>query len=903
VSLESDDDGDDELGAEVQNISADTETKPKKKKKNKKKKLSAEEQAKAAEEALLMELAQEDAERHKQEQEANKKSAKKKKKKERERQLKKEQEEKRLAEEKAKEEQRQKEQEAREAAEKAERERIAAARKKEELELRKKQEEAIRTQQQEEERRKKQEEKEAEKKKSTQRQKEPGKISKNGQIVQGKNKGEKGAWNAPKGQQPSSVKVLPKLASTPVKAGAPGGPKPANAVKKRGWESLPSSKPEPSAANSASASNGTNPRSPSLAPSGSAKEPVAALRPVQGRPNESATVTVNATEPANSSAAPSGSRTPIGKPARSPESKSSVSKSSSPATVTTANTISSPVHNSMEMEHPAVSIFRREKVSELLHRCSIAQLSSDPLGFVDESIIRNVLYRWVIRAAHERSEYIDFLIPSWSDLEKLTTFFQRQFISETRKGMGSSSMLSMESLKDAGTAMANLCFGLAKTVSGFRQQLQQQLPAGWNDVNVGMTASEITQHLSNGSVVIDWAKQTQIYLPTLVFSKLRERHQGQQSRLLSAIFVSKVCYDTILLLTGETSMDYRLLPATKSKVSLQLSVSAEIWSDPFSTLSGNEFWGQFAETDIVFGGSRPFGSLDGNDDLLLRQGGSVVVVTPPDNMLTSRYIQRMIEILQNGKAVPLSFAVFIRSDCLVDRSPAPSLNDLYTLEPRLRDAMEFICRVESLQEGRHCYFSERLGAPTVSTSGSLFLLLQNSLGRNHFALSDVAVAEILGSMKPDFSRANESTMGTPLAYNPEMHSTNTQQVFIPQTGYLEPSTGLPPSPMPHQPSVATDFGTIGRSASMPNSFATDPSPAAARRPGPRRGRLFDLVDDGEEDNMNDVVSGMLGTLNVDLFQNSAVQDVDIEAISLMGIGGSPGPNALQPRSTSQGRFG
>jgi hypothetical protein len=70
--------------------------------------------------------------------------------------------------------------------------------------------------------------------------------------------------------------------------------------------------------------------------------------------------------------------------------------------------------------------------------------------------------------------------------------------------------------------------------------------------------------------------------------------------------------------------------------------------------------------------------------------------------------------------------------------------------------------------------------------------------------------------------------------------------------------------------------------------------------------VFDLVDDGEEDNMNDVdvVSGMLENLNMDLFQNPAgqnSQDIDIEAISLMGIGGPP-PGGLHPRNTL-GRFG
>ena len=132
-------------------------------------------------------------------------------------------------------------------------------------------------------------------------------------------------------------------------------------------------------------------------------------------------------------------------------------------------------------------------------------------------------------------------------------------------------------------------------------------------------------------------------------------------------------------------------------------------------------------------------------------------------------------------------------------------------------------------------------------------------------------------------------------------------MFMPQNAYPEPPAAIPASPMAHQPVVSTDVGAIGQSAPpMPDSFGPTTSPGGQRRTGPRRGRLFDLVDDdgGEEDNLNDVVSGMLGTLNVDLFQNSGVQDVDIEAISLMGIGGSAAPsNNLQPRSSSRHHFG
>jgi hypothetical protein len=271
-------------------------------------------------------------------------------------------------------------------------------------------------------------------------------------------------------------------------------------------------------------------------------------------------------------------------------------------------------------------------------------------------------------------------------------------------------------------------------------------------------------------------------------------------------------------------------------------------------------------------------------------------------MLASRYLRHIFDILHAGAAVPLSFAVFLHSECMVDRKASVSINDVYSLEPRLREGMEFVSRVECLPEGGHCYFSERIGAPTTSMSSSLFVMLQNSLGKAQFPLSDHSAAEILGSMKSEQSVANKPTLGSPLAYGTDMNISNDHN-FLAQNSYLQPTSSLPHSPMPHQPPVAASFGTIGRSATAPNSFGTQhSSPGGARRTGGRRGRLFDLVDDGEEDNINDVVSGMLGTLNVDLFQNSGVQDVDIEAISLMGIGGSTAPNALQPRSTSRDHF-
>ena len=60
-----------------------------------------------------------------------------------------------------------------------------------------------------------------------------------------------------------------------------------------------------------------------------------------------------------------------------------------------------------------------------------------------------------------------------------------------------------------------------------------------------------------------------------------------------------------------------------------------------------------------------------------------------------------------------------------------------------------------------------------------------------------------------------------------------------------------------------------------------------------RGRLFELVGEGEaeEDQGMSILPGMLDSLNVNMFGGSSTSDeVDIEAISLMGIGLNGGMN-------------
>mmetsp|Transcript_23283 Transcript_23283/g.64584 ORF Transcript_23283/g.64584 Transcript_23283/m.64584 type:complete len:1709 (-) Transcript_23283:1446-6572(-) len=851
-------------------------TKAKSNRKKKKKKNTAEQQARAAEEALLLELEQEDAERHKLEQDANKKSAKKRKKKERERQLKKEQEERRKAEEKEEEERRKRIQDARDAAEREERERLAAAQRKEEEENRKKQEKAIRQQQQKEREQRKKLRKEEEERKKNLQQKE--RIAKNESSKNGASNGSQ-KHNEGEGQNQFPSTSLQKNAVTTKTNVVNGG-------NKRGWESLPvkSAKSIPS---KPILNDG-----PKVKIQQASKQVSDAPRNFTENIIEDVNVIGNRVEPATSFVANHKQVRPL-------ESNTANTGTYLSAEIS-SNMVSNSIHiAAVRIEPPAVSIFRREKISELLHRFSTAKSTSDPLGSVDLMVVKKVLFRWIMRAAHESSGYIDFIVPSWDDADKLATFFQRQFISETRKFFRNTNRsISMESLKEAGTATAHLCLSLANDVADFHRRFVDQLPPDWNDASIGVTLTEIPSNMGDSTVVINWSNMSRVNLPGTVFAKLKERYRGPKSQLLSSIFVCKTCYDTKLLLVEDTSMDYSLTPTARSSLAVELCVDTEVWSDPFLALSNNSFFGQFAEIDRMFGGLKPFGT---NEDPLCQKGGSVSVLAPPDNMLATRYLHRMVDILESCDQanLPVSFTVFLRSECLVTQKPTPSRDDLYMLEPRLRDRADYISRVETLVEGAHYYFSEKLGSSQASTTTSLFVLLQNSLGRNRFPIRNIGILQILGSSEAGAKKINEPTLGGALTYTQNLTS-QTDSSFMSDRRFLQPSAHLSASPTPPQTTISPDFafGSIGAPVPPLSSAFVQDTTSSLRRAGPRRGRLFDLVDNGEEDTMNDVdlVSGLPVTF--ELFQNSP-QDVDVEA---WGIGEAT--PAFHPRSNkTQGRFG
>ena len=899
-------------------IKAEPVSRKSNKNRNNKNKISAEQQAKAAEEALLAELEMEDAERQKQEDEANKKSAKKRKKKERERQFKKEQEERRLEEEKQRHDKLRKEQEAREAKERAERDRLAAIKLKEEEEERKR---VIEKQKMEHAKREEVRKKEIDKWKQQQKLESAatakGKHPVPGTPVQGPNA--RTAKTQPVAVAlPVNIRVAnPTRAAQPTKVtqGKPLGSSTKVAGKNRGWETKP-----------ATPQGGFDYETRQTPPKyfgvqGGTTAPGDFVTPVRDSSDSSPDSFRLQSTPVSGY-----SEEMMNQPAPGPASFTALEP------ILNGFITTSPLRGRVT-EVPAVALFRRNKLSELMQRIGATRTTGEALGKIKESTIKKVLYRWMVRAVHESTTYLDSIIPSWTDSEKLTVFFQRQFISESRKRANSSigsSMLSIETLKDAGSTFAFLCQGLAKEISDFCSRVEEQLPHNWNDAVVGMKVSEVVRNGSvhDVSVVLDWANRAQVFLPALVFSKLQQRYAGHPSRLLTTIFMTQIRYETLQLIVADTPMDFRLPTETSEILTAKAQVSAEVWSNPITAASGNVFWGQFYDVDEAFGGRAPFGSEESNDEILARNGGSVVVTVPLDNMVASMYIHRVLDLLdltESGR-VAVSFVIFLRSECFLECPANPSFNELCLLEPRVRERADFFSYIKELPPRQHGYFCTKTNEVVSSETGSLLVVLQNASGRGLYGISDMVMGDLLRSMRPtaNISRNSEDTANLPLMSEMSFSAPE----FVPASKALSIGddgsnnffnhaplhSHTPVSPVSARsrgilpdfggPVGVNDFGGFGNGP-IGGAFGSAPVSRPSR---PARGRLFDLVDDGGEDETADVVSGMLGNLNMDdLFSHqpnrNSIGEIDIEAISLMGIGG-PTPSSsnggLHPR---RGPFG
>ena len=248
----------------------------------------------------------------------------------------------------------------------------------------------------------------------------------------------------------------------------------------------------------------------------------------------------------------------------------------------------------------------------------------------------------------------------------------------------------------------------------------------------------------------------------------------------------------------------------------------------------------------------------------------MIVIPLCDSNIASNYVRKIVDCLERTekKGIPLSFSMFLHMQCFQDLSSSPRASDLSGLDSRLPH-QTFTRHVEILHGGQHHYHcGENDGHPVMSKSGSLFVVLQNSAGRMRFPINEISIHNIISSMVSHlFPSDNRSSASTPVVF-PSIIQENIHSLpSSPGGNNLNGTHG----------GIHPEYG-IG---SIGNGFVNNN--------GSRRQRLFDLVDDGDEDHNNvqdEMVSGMLSSLNMSMFQDdpNPSQDVDIEAISLMGIG-------------------
>jgi len=521
---------------------------------------------------------------------------------------------------------------------------------------------------------------------------------------------------------------------------------------------------------------------------------------------------------------------------------------------------------SMSIEIPAVSYYREKKVTELFHKISVARSSSSQnvVKVVDDITVRSIIYRWIVRASNESHPLLDPVIPSWTDTEMLIAFFQRQLIAGNCRGGSPSGKI--EVLKEAGSFIAELCFSLASDVSNFRNNEEKRLPKELTDKCLNLSGRNIVDRSGSCIVAIDWSGCSEIYLPEEIFSNLRNRYCGASSLFLASIYAVKKRCDTKRIVTLGTNIDTRLSQFTLSALAREMNVSMELCSDALSVFGNNTFCSLFPDVEAQFGAFQPFGSAGGDtESRLLEQGGSVVLMPPLESNTTSVYMKRVLDYLE--LSVPLSFVIILPIQCFRDLNSAPMLEDLNSLDPRLFDVhnstgSRFIRHVEAIPAGQHMYScGDSVGQCAVSQTGSLLLFLQNDPGRFRFSINDASIANIKQAMASCIFSASDTvasiSSSTPIGFQSFMQDNLPTSVQAPAAPYGMAS------------------GSI-----LGNVFHNEAKSVTRRRERP-----FELADDGDDDYTQDVdvVSGMLNNLGMSMFESNPSQDVDIEAISLMGI--------------------
>lgn len=328
---------------------------------------------------------------------------------------------------------------------------------------------------------------------------------------------------------------------------------------------------------------------------------------------------------------------------------------------------------------------------------------------------------------------------------------------------------------------------------------------------------------------------------------------------MSAVFSAVRRHEIFSAISEKTNMVCHLPLQTMQCLTEGLCASLETWSDSISVHGNNFFCAMFPDVDTAFGGLPPFGKDKGGGEASLNHtGGSVVVVAPPENATSSQCIRKMVDMSEASANLPLSFGVALSSDCFVNASAILSPEDLRALDPRLcGEKKNLISFIEVTPAGSSMF----------SKSSTMFLLIQNEAGKLRFPTHPAVINSIRRATRSDISISNEAPIMSNLpAMLSEPQYDSAQFSTMTQPQYAGASQEVPLSSNPWGPSGGGNRG-IGH-----------------------RGRLFELVGDeeAEEDQgMNNILPGMLDSLNMNMFGSIPNNDeVDIEAISLWDFTGN-----------------
>jgi len=312
--------------------------------------------------------------------------------------------------------------------------------------------------------------------------------------------------------------------------------------------------------------------------------------------------------------------------------------------------------------------------------------------------------------------------------------------------------------------------------------------------------------------------------------------------------------------------------------------------------SDNTFFGLFKDVDSLFGGFSGFGGDrdDHNINKLWQNGGSAAILTGCDSHTTAVHIRKILNILEYGEnnATPISFALFVVMDGLRELVGTPTaLEEFNVARSWFTDKqLKYIRCFELLPGGQYSYaVGDTDGNFDKPSQNSVFLLLQNDTGYERFYFRVETCQNILATLLTPIAIPTKAAMfnislssdraltGTPLSLTPTPSSptSNFVQGLVMDSSISDP-VGL---------SKQLDSGSL--------ITAVTPVPTLSVTGNRRRERLFQLVDDGEDaddfavDAHSDVMSGMLRNLqNSSRFlrdHESSDHNIDIEAISLMGI--------------------